>query len=184
MEKSTRDYRCFLAGNADGLSAIIRDHKDGLMLYINGFVQNILVAEELTEEVFVKLVLKRPHFRSESSFKTWLYTIGRNMALSYIRRNKRQEISVENYPELIDEKIHLEQGYIHKEELQALHKAMENLKIQYRQVLWLVYFEEFSHKEVASIMGKTVHNVETLVYRARQSLKSKLLEEGFVYEEL
>ena len=184
MEQSTQDYRNFLAGNPNGLSNIIRDHKDGLILYLNGFVENLTIAEELTEEVFVKLVLKRPRFRSESSFKTWLYAIGRNMALSYLRRHKHMQIPLEHCPDLPDETTYLEQSYIYKEERQVLHNTMQNLKMEYRQVLWLIYFEGFSHKEVASIMGKTVHNVETLVYRARQSLKTKLLEEGFVHEKL
>ena len=48
----------------------------------------------------------------------------------------------------------------------------------------LVYFEEFSHKEAAIVMKKSVHNIETLVYRARKSLKSQLEMEGFIYEEL
>lgn len=184
MEQSTRDYQSFLAGNPNGLSNIIRDHKDGLLLYVNSFVGNLAISEELTEEVFVKLVLKRPRFRSESSFKTWLYAIGRNMALTYLRRNRYTQIPLEHCPELPDDTTYLEQGYIYKEELQLLHNAMQKLKTQYRQVLWLVYFEGFSHKEIARIMGKTVHNVDTLVYRARQTLKTKLLEEGFVHEEL
>ena len=58
------------------------------------------------------------------------------------------------------------------------------MKPEYHQVLWLIYFENFSNKEVAMVMKKSVHNVETLVYRARKSLKSQLEMEGFVYEEL
>lgn len=184
MEQSAKDYESFLTGNPNGLAEIVRKYKDGLILYLNGFVQNITVAEELTEEVFVKLVIKKPKFRSESSFKTWLYAIGRNTALSYLRRRKNTEIPLENCVELLNAANDLEQDYIYKEELRLVRKAMKKLKSEYRQVLWLVYFEEFSYKEIARIMGKTVHNVNTLAYRARQALKTKLFEEGFVYEEL
>ena len=48
----------------------------------------------------------------------------------------------------------------------------------------LIYFENFSNKEAAKIMGKSVHNIETLVYRARKSLKSQLETEGLTYEKL
>lgn len=58
------------------------------------------------------------------------------------------------------------------------------LKPEYRQILWLIYFEEFSSKEASVVMKKSVHNIETLVYRARKSLKTQLEMEGFVYEEL
>lgn len=64
-----------------------------------------------------------------------------------------------------------------------LRQTMRRLKPEYRQILWLIYFEGFSNKEAAVIMKRSTHSVETLVYRARQSLKSKLDEEGFVYEE-
>lgn len=57
------------------------------------------------------------------------------------------------------------------------------LKPEYRQVLWLIYFEELSNKEVASIMKKSAHSVEALAYRVRKSLKLQLEKEGFVYKE-
>lgn len=54
MDQSGNDYQRFLKGDPEGLARIIRDHKDGLMLYLNSFVQNINVAEDLTEDTFVK----------------------------------------------------------------------------------------------------------------------------------
>ena len=89
---------------------------------------------------------------------------------------------MENCPELTDDEKNLERQYIQKEQKMILHNAIKALKAEYRQVLWLIYFEGFSQKETARIMGKSVHNVETLAYRARQALKVKLLEEGFEYE--
>lgn len=51
------NYYAFLDGETEGLSEIIRQYKDGLILYLNGIVQNVLIAEELAEETFVKLVI-------------------------------------------------------------------------------------------------------------------------------
>ena len=184
MDKGVMDYSRYLSGDPEGLTQIVRDYKDGLILYLNGIVQNIAVAEDLTEEVFVKLIVKRPHFSSNSSFKTWLYAIGRNTAISYLRRNKHIHIPLENCPELANEACDLERQYIQNEQNRVLHNGMKKLKPEYKQVLWLIYFEGFSNKETARILGKTVHNTETLAYRARQSLKAKLLEEGYEYENL
>ena len=78
----------------------------------------------------------------------------------------------------------LEHDYIREERKIVIRKAMKNLNNDYRQVLWLIYFEGLSNKETASVMGKTIHNIETIVYRARQSLKSELIKEGFNYENL
>ena len=70
-------YRRYLEGDDEGMVEVIRDHKDGLTLYLAGIVGNIFTAEELTEETFFKLVVKKPRFAGKSSFKTWLYAIGR-----------------------------------------------------------------------------------------------------------
>ena len=61
---------------------------------------------------------------------------------------------------------------------------MLRLKTEYRQVLWLTYFENLKAKEAARIMKRSVHSVENLIYRARLSLKSELEKEGFIYEKL
>ena len=56
------------------------------MLYLNTFVGDLHVAEELCEETFVKIVIKKPHYNGKASFKTWLYTIGGNVARDYLRK--------------------------------------------------------------------------------------------------
>lgn len=185
MDNGAESYRRFLQNDDTAFVEIIRDYKDGLILYLNGFVNNILTAEELTEDVFFKLVTKKPRFNEKSSFKTWLYTIGRNTAVDYLRRNSKQkEVSAEEIRETEDERLSLEQSYIKQERLLLIHRTLEKLKPEYKQVLWLVYFEDFSQKETAKIMKKSVHSIETLVYRARLALKAELEKGGFIYEDI
>ena len=185
MDYGTENYRRYLAGDNDGLAEIIRDYKDGLILYLNCFVNNIYLAEDLTEDTFVRLGTKKPKNKEKGSFKTWLYTIGRNIAIDYLRKKSSvPAMSLDNLPELQSDEESLEQSYIKEERKITVHRALNQLKPEYRQVLWLIYFEETSHKEAAMIMKKSVHSIDTLVYRARQSLKMHLEKEGFVYEEL
>lgn len=185
MDNGAESYRRFLQGDDKAFVEIIRDYKDGLILYLNGFVNNILTAEELTEDVSFKLVTKKPRFNEKSSFKTWLYSIGRNTAVDYLRRNSKQkEVSAEEIRETEDERLSIEQSYIKQERLLLIHRTLEKLKPEYKQVLWLVYFEDFSQKETAKIMKKSVHSVETLVYRARLALKAELEKGGFIYEDI
>ena len=186
MDNGASSYRRFRdAGDESGLIEIIRDYKDGLILYLNSFVGNIHTAEELAEDTFVLLGIKKPKDKGKGSFRTWLYTIGRNVAIDYLRRNsKRTEISIQDCLELVSEEQSLETSYIQEERKITVHRALKKLKSEYQQILWLIYFEEFSNKEAAAVMKKSVHNIETLVYRARKSLKSQLEMEGFVYEEL
>ncbi|MDE5605576.1 MAG: RNA polymerase sigma factor [Eubacterium sp.] len=185
MDNGASSYRRFLNGEESGFVEIIRDYKDGLIFYLNGFVGNIHTAEELAEDTFVKIITKKPRFAGKSSFKTWLYAIGRNVALNYIKKHARTpETSIDDYSESICDEENLEQSYICEERKIIIHRAMRNIKKEYRQILWLIYFENLSNKEASIIMKKSVHNIETLVYRARKSLKEELIKEGFTYEEL
>lgn len=186
MDNGAGSYRRFREdGDETGLIEIIRDYKDGLMLYLNNFVGNIFIAEELTEDTFVLLGTKKPRDKGTGSFKTWLYTIGRNIAIDYLRRNSRKiDVSIDDCSEPESEEDDVERQYIREERKRTLHRALRKLKPEYRQILWLIYFEGFSSKEAAAVMRKSVHNVETLVYRARNSLKTQLESEGYIYEEL
>lgn len=186
MDSGSLNYRRFREhGDEDGLAEIIKDYKDGLMLYLNSIVGNIRIAEELAEDTFVLLGTKKPRDKGKGSFKTWLYTIGRNIAIDYLRRNsKRGEVSGEETAELSDDREGLELSYIKKERKITVHRALCRLKPEYRQALWLVYFEELSAKETAAVMKKSVHGTETLIYRAKRALKAELETEGFTYEDL
>ena len=182
MNDSAENYQRFLNGDMEGLTQIVGAYREGLILYLHTYVRDVYLAEDLTEETFVKLVIKKPHLKDDAAFKTWLYTIAGNIARDFLRSAKMKEYPLEDHPYLQDE-MDLEQSFIQKESRILLHRAMEKLKPEYRQVLWLVYFEGFSNKEAARVLRKTVHNTEVLVSRARKALKGKLLEEGYCYEE-
>ena len=185
MDNGACSYRRFRNhGDEDGLVEIIRTYRDGLILYLCNFVGNLDIAEELAEDVFVLLGTKKPRDKGTGSFKTWLYTIGRNKALNYLKHIKRHPAtSLETCAEVADQQTTLETGFLAEERKILLHKAMQKLKPEYRQILWLIYFEEMTNQQAAQIMKKSVHSVETLVYRARKSLKSQLEKEDFHYEE-
>ena len=183
MDNGASSYRRFLDGDDNGITEIVENYKDGLILYLNGYVKNIFVAEELTEDTFFRLMIKKPKYSGKSTFKSWLYAIGRNVAVDYIRHNSKilnvPIDDVENY--LIEQS--LEQSYIKEENKLIVNKALNELISEYRNVLWLTYFEEFSNKETAIILKKTERQVKNLLYRARKALKSKLEKEGFEYDE-
>ena len=185
MDNGADSYRRFLDGDDSAFVEIIRDYKDGLQIYLCSITGNVYTAEDLTEDTFVKIITKKPRFSGKSTFKTWLYTIGRNVSLDFLRKNSRSvEVSSEELAELASEELLLEDAYIKEEEKLELHNAMKKLPDTYRQVLWLAYFEEMTNKEISLVMKKSVHNIETLLYRARKALKEELEKGGFVYEGL
>ena len=61
---------------------------------------------------------------------------------------------------------------------------LAKLSSEYKNVLWLYYFEGFKCVEIAVLLKKSVHTVEMLLHRARKALKTELMKEGFIYEEL
>lgn len=184
-DRGSISYDKYLHGDNDGMAELIHLYRDGLILYLHTFTGDIHEAEELAMDTFVKLGVNRPKNKGKAGFKTWLYTIGRNVAIDYLRKkSRRKEMSLEECPELVDDRICLEQIYIRQEQKIALHHAMQKLSKSYQQVLWLIYFEGFTAKQTAVVMHKTTHGVEVLVSRARKSLREQLDKEGFVYENL
>lgn len=185
MDNGASSYRRFLDGDDNGIVEIVGDYKDGLILYLNGYVDNLYIAEELTEDTFFRLMTKKPRFSGKSTFKSFLYAIGRNIAVDYIRHHSRLiGTPLEDMENYLSDELSLEQSYIKEERKIIIHRALSKLAPDYRTILWLVYFEGFSNKEAATILKKNNRQVKNLLYRAKQSLKSTLEKEGFVYEEL
>ena len=183
MDYGAESYCRYLDGDNDGLKEIVETHFDGLMLYLNLFVRNLSEAEELAEETLFQLVSKRPVFSGKSNFRTWLYAIGRNVTLRYIRRREREAELLEEYDTVTTIEEDAERELLTKERDRSLYRAMGELKKDYRQVLWLRYFEKMDEKSIATIMKKSVHSIEHLHRRAKEALREELRKEGFSYEE-
>ncbi len=185
MDNGASSYRRFLDGDDQGIAEIVGEYKDGLILYINHYVGNVFAAEELAEDTFFRLMTKKPKFAGKSSFKSWLYAIARHIALDHLRhRGRKPTVPLEDVEHTLCEAQSLENAYIKEEDKRTVHKALSALSADYRAVLWLTYFEGFSSRETAKILGKSDRQTANLLYRAKQSLKAKLEKEGFVYENL
>lgn len=185
MDNGACSYRRFLAGDDLGLADVMREYRDGLTLYLNHYVGNLHVAEELAEDTFFRLMIKKPKFSGKSSFKSWLYAIGRNVVVDHLRhRAKEAPLSLEEAEHYLRDEESLEEAYITEERKRTLHEALATLSSEYRAALWLIYFEDFSFEEAAAALQKSHRQMANLLYRAKQSLRAKLEKEGFVYENL
>ena len=151
---------------------------DGLTLYISGIVGDLHASEDIAQDVFVRLVTKKPSFNGRSSFKTWLYAIGRNLARDYLRKAKRQGVLPLENGVSSDETEDVEQSYIKNEEYISLYRGLRLLKEEYRQALWLTYFEGMSVKEVARIMNRSESSVTALISRGKFALRKSITDEG------
>ena len=183
MDNGASSYRRFLEGDDEALLEIISEYRTGLILYLNSFAQNIHTAEELTEDTFAELAIKCPKFSGKSSFKTWIYAIGRNISAKHLRKHAGFSIVPLESQEYLADEENIESNYIKSEQKRAVHKALHSLKAEYRQVLYLSFFEGFSNEETALIMKKSKRQIETLLYNAKKALRSELERSGFEYEE-
>ena len=185
MDQGASSYRRFLEGDDGGMVELIRDYKDGLIFYLSSFTGSIHTAEELMEETFVKLAIRRPRFSGRSAFKTWLYAIARNVAMDWLRKNpKGRTVSMEELGDSLAEEASLERSLLLEERAVILHRAMQKLRPEYAQVLHLIYFEKFTNAQAAAVLHKGKRQMENLTCRARKSLREELEREGFVYEAL
>ena len=188
MDNGASSYRRFLEGDDSGLAEIIRNYKDGLILYLNSIIPNGIVAEELCEDTFVRLAVKKPRFGGRSTFKTFLYAIGRRVAADHLRKNRGKEtVSLEALAEGgfdLPAEEDVTRAYLRDETHRAVHRALGRLTDSHREVLWLVYFEDLSVKEAAGVLGKSPHAAESLIHRARLSMKAELEKEGITHEDL
>ena len=183
-ENGEMNYNRFINGDKDGMTEVIREYKDGLSLYLNSLVRNICEAEELMEETFVELVVKKPRFTGKSSFRTWLFAIGRYIAYDYIKKKaKNYTLPIDELYDISDEE-NLEKDYIRNEQNIVLYRALNKVNEDYSQALHLVYIEGFSLADTARIMHKSKKQVENLVCRGKKAMRTQLEKEGFVYEGL
>lgn len=182
MDKGAEAYSRFISGDDSGLEQVIEQYKDSLIFFLMQYVRNADISEELTEDTFVALAVKRPVFSENAKFRTWLFTIARNKALNYLhsaafRKNvpidEAEEVFLPGSPE---------QRLMEQERYRSLYAAMSRLPENQREMIWLVYFEEMSVAQAANIIHKTQRQGNSILFRARQNLKTILEKEGFEYE--
>lgn len=174
-------YARFLQGDNKALEELIGIHKESLTLFLYSFIKNMSEAENMMIDVFAQLVVSGVKFKGNSTFKTYLFSIGRNEACRYLKKNKRY-LPLENIENsVLDDKSFSEMNLLKEERNRNLYNAISALSSDYRQVLILLYFEEMSYRGAAEVMKKNEKQITNLAYRAKKALKEKLNSRGFVY---
>lgn len=184
MDDGASIYRRFLDGDENALEELIVIFRQPLTFFINGFVKDSAAAEDIMIDTFVELVRHKGQFKGESSLKTYLFKIGRNKALRHIeQRRSRSFIPLDEVDLFISDDFSLEDEMIRKQRKTAIHNALKLLKSDYREVIYLLYFEDMSYESAAKILGKNKKQISNIAYRAKHELKEILEKEDFHYDE-
>ena len=178
-----RLYRQYVNGNRDAADMLVDRYADALTLYINGFIGDIHEAEDLMIESFALIFAKARPIRGERGFRGYLYRIARNLAFRHRKKRRIRFVSVEDIPFELSEEALAETPLYQEERKRHLYEAMEELKNEYKEALYLVYFEEMSYRQAGGVMGKTERQITKLIYRGKQNLKKILDRKGFTYED-
>ncbi len=175
-------YHRYSDGDESGLESLMERYGNSLTFYINGYIHDIHDAEDLMIEAFARMILKHPNLR-DGGFKSYLYKTARHLALRFLAKNKLCYCfdleKLKNEPE---SEILIEDIVKTQERDQILHLCMEQLSPDYREVLYIVYFENMCHAEAAAVMRKSKKQVADLIYRGKNSLRKRLEREGITNE--
>lgn len=170
MKTDKELYKSFLQGNNECFEELVLRHKNNLIYFISRYVRDVNIAEDLSQDVFVYILLHKQTYNFDFNFKTYLYMIGKSRAINYLKKESRI-LDYEQIENICIQDKQLDETIFKKEDIQYLKNAINKLKRDYQVVIYLLDIEQYSYKEVAEIMEKTVFQIKTLAFNARKKLK-------------
>ncbi|MBQ8323118.1 MAG: RNA polymerase sigma factor [Clostridia bacterium] len=175
-------YRRFLQGDETALEDLMREYSDPLVRFALCFVKDISVAEDVVEDAFATLLFKRRHFSDCENFRAYLYRIVRNKCVDHLRFKKRC-VSLEGMENVL---VGVDAGLAAetRERNAKLAACIDRLPAQYKEALYLAYFEDCKAEAVSRIIRKSKKQTYNLLARAKAALKELLVKEGISYEDV
>lgn len=148
------------------------------------YLENKEEAEDIVQEIFLKVLKKHSTFKERSGVYTWIYRIAVNTILNHIKRKKIvQFISFENFKNAGDSEsasethnpaLKLEQEELKNIEIKKLEKSIEQLTAREKTAFYLFYYENLKQKKIAEIMHTSVSAVESLVYKSMKKIRKEM----------
>jgi RNA polymerase sigma-70 factor (ECF subfamily) len=160
------------AGDLPAFDELVRRHHGPLYCYLYRTCRNGAEAEEMTQESFVKAWEGIKGFRGAASFRTWLFRIATNLCINRLSRRKPVDPLSEDVPAARRDEP--EETFRQRKLKECISAALELLPADQRSALVLSIYEELSYDEIAEAMGRSLASVNSLLYRARMSLRQTL----------
>ena len=158
---------------------LIDEYSDRILHLAYTYVHNKVIAEDLTQEIFIKCYERFHQFNGQSSLKTWVYRIASNHCKDYLRSWHYRKVTLnEKLLAYIPSKAkQVEEQIIDRSEEDTLVQAIMGLPTNYREVIFLYYYEELSLKEISKVTGVNRNTIKTRLQRARELVKEEMIEE-------
>jgi RNA polymerase sigma-70 factor (ECF subfamily) len=156
-----------------------------MLSFMYRMARNASVAEELVQEVFLRVYRSRATYNAEAKFSTWLYRIATNLAVNHARDTKHEkpELTVNldepdsdtgQMPDLADGGLTAEQALLRRERLAAIRQHVQNLPERQRMAVLMHKYQGLDYRQIADVLKLSESATKSLLFRAYETLREKL----------
>ena len=175
------------AGDAAAFDFLVQKYRRPLISFMYRMARNTAVAEDLAQEVFLRVYRSRNTYEPSAKFTTWLYRIATNLAVNHARdtRHERPEVSVSldesdeetgTTFELHDGKMTVEQEMVRRERLLAIRSKVEALPERQRLAVIMHKYQQMDYKQISEVLKLSESATKSLLFRAYETLREQLKE--------
>ena len=176
------------AGDQSAFDYLVQKYRRPLVSFMYRMARNSAAAEDLAQEVFLRVYRSRASYEASAKFTTWLYRIATNLAVNHARdtRHERPEVSVSldetsddssaTTLQLPDGSLTAEQLMVLRERLQAIRSKVEALPEQQRLAVIMHKYQQMDYKQIAEVLKKSESATKSLLFRAYETLRDQLKE--------
>ena len=168
--------------DAHSFGILLNRNRNVVVQYLARMVQNRAIAEELAQDVFIRVYKSRQKYEPTARFSTWLYRITTNVALNYFRDEKRSQHNVsldmqdseQVRREAKDQAPLVEQKLLNEVVAEQIRRAVRSLPAKQRAAVIMHKYDEMDYAEIAGVLGCTPSAGKALMFRAYETLRARL----------
>lgn len=173
------------AGNMAAFDVLIQKYRKPIIHFMYRMVHNEAVAEELAQEVFLRVYRSRQTYRAEARFSTWLYRIATNLGVNHARDTRHERTASTIYldetdsetgttPDVADLTPSVESGLLRNERMAAIREHVMALPERQRMAVLMHKYEGMDYKQIGDVLKLSESATKSLLFRAYQTLREKL----------
>jgi RNA polymerase sigma-70 factor (ECF subfamily) len=174
-------------GDDGGFNFLIEKYRKPIVNFMYRMVHNQAVAEELAQEVFLRVYRSRQTYRAEAKFTTWLYRIATNLGVNHARDTKQERAAQTIYldqpdpetgttPDVADMHPGAEEEMVKDERMRAIRKHVMALPERQRTAVLMHKYQGLDYKEIGQVLRLSESATKSLLFRAYQTLRERLKE--------
>lgn len=169
-------------GDGASFGVLLEKHRSSVVHFLYRMVQNTAVAEELAQEVFLRVYRSRATYEPTAKFTTWLFRIATHLALNALRDNRNERLQDrldEDSAEMpvrqvSDTRPTVEQTMVYEAKLEEVRRAIAALPEKQRAAVLMHKYEEMEYSQIAKVLNCSDSAVKSLLFRAYETLRARL----------